>query len=272
MLNVNSTSSASGGSGSTTIASTASSSNGAPTPRCSSSAQRRYRRAAGALLSASSAMYLCRSNSRARRRRQITGARGRDTASQIAAPGAHSCGTSTLGAAASGRRSGAPCAADRRTSAPWRPRRTAASESRSPSSQLRVQRPRQRRCLDDRRPCAPLRSRGCAAAIRSRPLATTIGALHALVVVAQRHREVGRVRDHHVRLRHLLHHAFARRRLLRAPHASLDLRAAFGLLVLVADLLACHAHRFVDTARSPAARRSTQSTPARRRARSVRRR
>ena len=63
---------------------------------------------------------------------------------------------------------------------------------------------------------------------------------HALVVVAQRDREVRRVHDDHIGLRHFLHHAAASELLLSCADAAFDFGRAVAFLQLLTDLLATH--------------------------------
>ena len=102
---------------------------------------------------------------------------------------------------------------------------------------MREQRARQRRSLENRHLVF-----GRDLADAGRDLVGALGhddrRAHALLVVAQRHREVRRVGDDDVRLRHFLHHAAAGQLLLHAADAALHFGRAVALLRFLADFLA----------------------------------
>ncbi len=80
-----------------------------------------------------------------------------------------------------------------------------------------------------------------ASAITPRPLATTTGHLIGPAIVAQCHREMGRVGQHDMRLGHGLTHAALHHLALALADRALGLGRAFCFLVLVADCLLGHA-------------------------------
>lgn len=78
------------------------------------------------------------------------------------------------------------------------------------------------------------------AASSSCPFASTMGAGVPIRLVAQSHREMGGVPDHHVRLWHLLHHSGLSHFPLGLLDLSLDFRISLCLLELLLDLLFGH--------------------------------
>ena len=150
------------------------------------------------------------------------------------------------GAPAGGRTYSGRLSGQRRRAAAARsrsPRRPRGSGPAAPRHRARPRRAARARAAGSRP--AARRARGRPSRMRSAsgptPLATSLGAAMAGAVVAQRHRDMGRVGDHHGRPRHLGHHPAARALHAQAPQARLDDRIALGLLELVLQVAARHA-------------------------------